>query len=52
MVVKRFTIDPALVREAVITGRTLIVEVSDKHHKVTLGDATAYPEAVARRMRA
>jgi hypothetical protein len=34
---KVFTIDPSLVREALLAGRTLVVEVSDRHHKVTVG---------------
>lgn len=34
---KTFEIDPSLAKEAVLEGRTLLVEVSDTHHKVTLG---------------
>jgi hypothetical protein len=34
---KVFTIDPVFVREAVLKGLTLVVEVSDRHTKVTLG---------------
>lgn len=49
---KRFAIDPGLVQDALRAGRTLVVEVSDTHHRVTLGDASAYAEPVARRMRA
>jgi hypothetical protein len=34
---KVFIVDPSLVREALLNGRTLIVEVSERHHKVVLG---------------
>jgi hypothetical protein len=34
---KVFVVDPSLVREALLNGRTLIVEVSERHHKVVLG---------------